>query len=750
MKLVWVFVCLLLWVAVGRADNRLWVAARINGKPAYLIFDTGAERTVLFKKSADRFGLETIWRSTESVSVSNAPTFGVTDEGLLEFGKASLRTWFQVMTPPAYIGDVKGDGVMGWSTFDVDLLQIDAENSIVRPITKLPRNIGAYQRLTLRGGTRILAFEAASTDGKPSYLYLDTGAEFGVSLSPTSWREWRAMHINQPVNVEWYYLGYAGHVISEQAWADQLTLGSIALTSVPILEANAGELVRGSPGYMATLGVAALRRLDVIIDRPHGCAYVRPKTTPPPPYDHNRTGVAIEPKDSGQFVIARVVKGSPGDEAGVGAGDVLLKIEDRDVSNWHSAPFSQTTDSSELPAGTRLNLTLEREGAKFTTTLVLRDLIGPSSGPIKSGRSRPGPSLGRTNDFSRFKVAIRLWPPDAGDYNRRAFLYESNGRLDDAISNYSRAIQLDAASSEAHGFRGRCFAKKGEFERAVRDLQAAISLQPTNEAAEVELGYVSCLQSNWESAITAYSEAVRLNPSKVDNRRRRAAAYEAKGDLQKAIEDYSYVIQLDPKATNAYYDRGRCYFNSGDVDLAIGDYKKAVALNPSSAEIYEFRGYAYAQHGELYLAVSDLNEAIRLRPTNAWAYGMRGDVNARRREWEKAIHDFAEAIRLDPKNPAAYRKLAWLEATCPQPSLRNGAAAVRTGRKACELTDWKDAWALRALAAASAEVGDFENAVKYEQQVLALDGLSEQERKTTGERLLLYQEHKPFHQPARQ
>src|SRR5215470_9019310 len=123
MKLVWTFIFLCVWVIPLTADNRLWVAARINGKPAYLIFDTGTERTGLFKKSADRFGLKSTWPHTDGESVSNAPTIGVTDEGLLELGRASLRTWFEVMTPPAYIGNVKGDGVLGWSAFDVDFLQ---------------------------------------------------------------------------------------------------------------------------------------------------------------------------------------------------------------------------------------------------------------------------------------------------------------------------------------------------------------------------------------------------------------------------------------------------------------------------------------------------------------------------------------------------------------------------------------------------------------------------------------------------
>lgn len=743
MKPAWTFLFLCVWSMNATADDRLWVAAKINGKPAYLIFDTGAERTALFKNGADRLGLKSAWPVVDRVSVSNALAIGVTDEGIFELGKANVRTWFQVIAPPAGMADVKGDGLLGWNSFDVDLLQIDADNSVVMPLEKLPRDLGAWQRLKLQEAADVLALEVSDRNGKPSHLYLDTGGGFGVNLSPAAWHLWRAIHTNQPVNVESYYAADAGFVIMEQAWAEQINLGSLSLTGVPVSEANHSQIAQGSGAYEATLGLPALRRFDLIIDRRHGCAYVRPKTTPPRPYDHNRTGAAIELKDSGDIVIARVVKGSPADEAGLRPGDVLLKVGDRGIES----PF---LDIHNLRAGMRLEVAFERGKERLTTTLMLRDLLDQRQGSLKPARGRPGAPPGRTNDFSRFKVGIRLRPPDAGDYTRRGFVYESRGQLDEAISNYSRAIQLDAASCEAYGLRGRCFGKKGRFAQAVDDLKAAVSLQPTNEMAQVNLGYVYGQESNWNNAITAYSEAIRVNPSSAETHRYRCFAYEAKGAVKEAFADYSEAIRLDPKDAMACLMRGRRYYMSGEIDQAIRDFSTVITLNPASVEAYQARGYAYAEHGEPHLAVSDLSEAIRLQPTNAWIYDARGNAYIRKGEWEKAVQDYSQAIKLSPSDPTSYRSLAWVEATCSMSSVRNGPAALEAGKKACELTGWKDYWSLTALAAASAETGDFENAVKYEQQALGVSDLSDQDRKAMGDRLLLYQEHRPFYQPSRE
>ncbi len=142
-------------------------------------------------------------------------------------------------------------------------------------------------------------------------------------------------------------------------------------------------------------------------------------------------------------------------------------------------------------------------------------------------------------------------------------------------------------------------------------------------------------------------------------------------------------------------------------------------------------------------AIADYNEAIRLDPKFTAAYTNRGIAWRSKGEYDRAVADYSEAIRLDPKNIYSYNARAWIWATCPNAAFRDGNQAVASATRACELSDWKDPGNIDTLAAASAEAGDFEQAVRW--QTKAIDLLPDAKKKADYRtRLELYQAKKPY------
>ena len=127
----------------------------------------------------------------------------------------------------------------------------------------------------------------------------------------------------------------------------------------------------------------------------------------------------------------------------------------------------------------------------------------------------------------------------------------------------------------------------------------------------------------------------------------------------------------------------------------------------------------------------------------------RGLAESRRGEWQRALDDYGEAIELQPKHAGAHNNLAWLLATCPVDALRNGQAAVEHATWACKDTGWATPSFLGTLAAAYAEIGDFGQAVRWQQRALADPGYRRKYGADVVQvQLRLYEQGLPYRLPA--
>src|SRR5438105_3098559 len=138
------------------------------------------------------------------------------------------------------------------------------------------------------------------------------------------------------------------------------------------MEATPMEVALIGPNYECELGMAALKRLDFIVDGRRGVAYLRPKTAPPSAYSYNRLGAVFVPKDvNSNELVARVADGSPAQEAGVRDGDVLLKVNNTTLTKANYEGYRRFS----VRAGTKITLTLSRGGEIFKTTATVRDIL---------------------------------------------------------------------------------------------------------------------------------------------------------------------------------------------------------------------------------------------------------------------------------------------------------------------------------------------------------------------------------------
>ena len=189
----------------------------------------------------------------------------------------------------------------------------------------------------------------------------------------------------------------------------------------------------------------------------------------------------------------------------------------------------------------------------------------------------------------------------------------------------------------------------------------------------------------------------------------------------------------------------RVFSDKADHDKAIADYSEAIRLDPKWERAYYYRGCEYLAKKKYDQAIADYTEVLRIAPNHIEALLNRGIAYQRTRHHEEAVNDFSKCIRLEPNSADAYNNLAWVMAVCPDAKIRNGKKAVEYARKACEIDGWKTWNNLGTLAAACAEVRNFEEAVKWQKKCLEMQPPKE-ELANARRALAIYEQKKPNHE----
>ena len=90
------------------------------------------------------------------------------------------------------------------------------------------------------------------------------------------------------------------------------------------------------------------------------------------------------------------------------------------------------------------------------------------------------------------------------------------------------------------------------------------------------------------------------------------------------------------------------------------------------------------------------------------------------------------------------KQRAWFQATCPDLAFRNGQQAIKDAKAACSISEWKDENTIDTLAVAYAETGDFDSAVRYAAQALAIKEIAPADSKRIKHHLALFERHQPI------
>ncbi len=214
---------------------------------------------------------------------------------------------------------------------------------------------------------------------------------------------------------------------------------------------------------------------------------------------------------------------------------------------------------------------------------------------------------------------------------------------------------------------------------------------------------------------------------------------------------FEHALAVTRENFVAHTNLGEALEREGKLDEALAHYESALRLAPHAAPVHYAIGRGHVVAGRYEQARAAFRRALELEPSLDRARVSLGVLLSRAGEHEEAARELSAAWERDPPrlSPAdrlsAGQALAWLLATSSNPALRDGARAREIAETCLRSSPAPPPELLETLAAASAELADFESAVRFEEE--ALKSIPSSGRNDARKRLDRYRRGLPYRSP---
>jgi tetratricopeptide (TPR) repeat protein len=220
-----------------------------------------------------------------------------------------------------------------------------------------------------------------------------------------------------------------------------------------------------------------------------------------------------------------------------------------------------------------------------------------------------------------------------------------------------------------------------------------------------------------------------------------------------AVEDIHVRVRGSDARAIKFQNNGIEQEKKGDLVSARKNLDEAIRLDPKLWPAYYNRACIDMKQHKWELAVQDAGTALRGRPTFVSSALVRAWANQKLKRYDASLAELDHLIsilRSGKPYIAALNSAAWIRATCPDASFRNGHLAISQARTGCEATAWKNAEIIDTLAVAYAETGDFDSALRFQERAFAVEQSSKEHKPELIEHMSKHLESFKQHRPWRE
>ncbi|XP_073413742.1 tetratricopeptide repeat protein 13 isoform X3 [Dendrobates tinctorius] len=206
-------------------------------------------------------------------------------------------------------------------------------------------------------------------------------------------------------------------------------------------------------------------------------------------------------------------------------------------------------------------------------------------------------------------------------YGKKGLQDIKNAEL--ALFELSRVISLEPEHPEVYEQRAEILSPLGRISEALSDLTRAIQLQPSARLYR-HRGTLFFISEDYVAAHEDFQRSLDLNQNQPIAVLYKGLTFFHRGMLKEAIETFKEALKQKSNFIEAYKSLGQAYRELGNFDAAMENFQKALMLNQNHVQTLQLRGIMLYHHGSLHEALTNFKRCLQLEPYNEVCQYMKG------------------------------------------------------------------------------------------------------------------------------
>jgi len=226
-------------------------------------------------------------------------------------------------------------------------------------------------------------------------------------------------------------------------------------------------------------------------------------------------------------------------------------------------------------------------------------------------------------------------------------------KFDDAIEQFSKAIELDPEFEKAYIARADIFKRQREFGKAAKDYERALVFNDRDEELYYLTGLAYHKSGNHGVALARLNKALDLKSNYLEAYQTRTLVYLALERYDEALADCKKALRFKENEIN-FYNLGLVYEKLDMLDQAEDAYQKSIRKNSRVIDVHLALGELAFQRGKFDMAMASANNAVNINKRSKTALMLRSKVHAQQMNISKAVDDISVAINMFSGDPDLY------------------------------------------------------------------------------------------------